>query len=174
MVHDSFLQIDGVKGESTDSGHKDWIEILSYSHAITQPASATAGSAGGGTIGRCKHDDFVITKYVDLASPKLYELCCSGKHISKVVIELMRASGDSPVKYMAIEMDQVVISKVNPVSAPRNANSDGKASEDLPTESISFNYGIIKWTYTQQKRADGSKGGNVTGGWSLVEGKTAA
>jgi type VI secretion system secreted protein Hcp len=174
MVHDSFLQIDGVKGESTDSAHKDWIEILSYAHAITQPASATAGSAGGGTIGRCKHDDFVITKYVDLASPKLYELCCSGKHISKVVIELMRASGDAPVKYMAIEMDQVVISKVNPVSAARNNGSDGKASEDLPTESIAFNYGVIKWTYTQQKRADGSKGGNVTGGWSLVEGKTAA
>ncbi len=179
MVHDSFLQIDGVKGESTDSAHKDWIEILSYAHAITQPASATAGSAGGGTIGRCKHDDFVITKYVDLASPKLYELCCSGKHISKVVIELMRASGDAPVKYMAIEMDQVVISRVKPVG-PEDAVVEGfvapttKANDDLPIESISFNYGIIKWTYTQQKRTDGSKGGNVTGGWSLVENKTAA
>ena len=165
MASDSYLQIDSVKGECLDSAHKDWIEILSYAHTISQPASATANSAGGGTSGRCKHEDFVITKYVDLASPKLYELCCSGKHLKKVTIELMRASGDAPVKYMAIEMDQVVISKVSPGAV---------GSDDLPIESISFNYGIIKWTYTQQKRTDGSKGGNVTGGWSLVENKTAA
>jgi type VI secretion system secreted protein Hcp len=165
MASDSYLQIDGLKGESTDTAHKDWIEILSWSHVISQPSSATANSAGGGTSGRCKHEDFVITKYVDLASPKLYEMCSSGKHISKVIVELMRASGGAPVKYLAIEMDQVVISKVAP------GHIDGN---DLPVESVSFNYGIIKWTYTQQKRADGSKGGNVTGGWSLVENKTAA
>lgn len=165
MASDSYLQIDGLKGESIDSAHKDWIEILSFSHGISQPASATATSAGGGTSGRSKHEDFVITKYVDLASPKLYEMCSSGKHISKVTIELMRASGGSPVKYLAIEMDQVVISSVT---------ASGNHGSDLPTESVSFNYGVIKWTYTQQKRADGSKGGNVTGGWSLVENKTAA
>ena len=164
MTTDSYVQIDGLKGESNDNAHKDWIEIISYSHGISQPASATANSAGGGTSARCKHEDFVITKHVDLASPKLYELCSSGKHISKVTVELMRASGGSPVKYMAIEMDQVVISKVAPTT-----NGD-----DFPTEEVHFNYGVIKWTYTQQKRADGSKGGNVTGGWSLVEKKTAA
>lgn len=164
MASDSYLQIDGIKGESTDSKHKDWIEILSWSHAISQPASATANSTGG-TVGRCKHEDFVITKYIDLASPKLYETCCSGKHVKKVVIELMRASGGSPVKYMAIEMDQVVISKVAP---------GGGGNDDLPTETISFNYGIIKWTYTQQKRDGGDQGGNVAAGWNSVENKVAA
>jgi len=164
MASDSYLLIDGLKGESTDSEHKDAIEILSFSHSISQPASATANSAGGGTSGRCKHEDFVITKYLDLASPKLYEMCSSGKHISKVTIELMRASGGARVKYMAIEMDQVVISQV----------SCGAGGGDLPIETVSFNYGIIKWTYIQQKRADGSKGGSVAGGWSLVENKAAA
>jgi hypothetical protein len=27
---DSFLKLDGIKGETTDKGHKDWIEILSF------------------------------------------------------------------------------------------------------------------------------------------------
>ena len=165
MASDIYLQIDGIKGESTDSEHKDWIEIISFSHAVSQPASATADSAGGGTSGRVKHEDFVITKYVDVASPKLYEFCSSGKHISKVVIELMRASGGSPVKYMDIEMDQVVISKVS-LGMPR--------ADDFPTETVAFNYGVIKWTYTQQKGADGRKGGNVTGGWDLTANKPAA
>jgi hypothetical protein len=28
----SFLKIDGIKGESTDSVHQDWVETLSYNH----------------------------------------------------------------------------------------------------------------------------------------------
>jgi type VI secretion system secreted protein Hcp len=161
---DNYMQIDGLKGESTDSEHKDWIELLSFSHSISQPASATAASAGGGTTSRCQHGDYLITKYVDLSSPKLYELCSSGKHIKDVTIEMMRASGDKRVKYMVVKMEQVVISQVSPAGG----------GADFPTESISFNYGTIKWTYTQQKRTDGSQGGNTAAGWSLVENKTAA
>jgi type VI secretion system secreted protein Hcp len=138
MTTDSYLQIDGLKGESTDSGHKDWIEILSYSHSITMPESTAATSAGGGTVGRSEHGDFVITKYIDLSSPKLYEMCSSGKHIKKVTIELMRASGDAPVKYIVIEMDQAVIAKL--ISAKQTVGSP-------PIETVSFHYGVIKWTY---------------------------
>lgn len=165
MASDYYLQVDGIKGESTDSEHADWIEITGYSHAISQPTSATAASAGGATSGRSKHEDFVITKFVDLASPKLYETCCSGKHLGKVTLELMRASGGSRVKYMAVEMTEATISHVSPGT---------NHGADLPTETVAFNYGTIKWTYTQQKRKDGSKGGNVTGGWSLVENKVQA
>jgi type VI secretion system secreted protein Hcp len=160
---DIYMQIDGLKGESTDSEHKDWIELLSFNHSISQPASATAASAGGGTTARSQHSDYSITKYVDLASPKLYEMCSSGKHIKDITIEMLRASGDKRVKYMVVKMEQVVISHVAPVGGA-----------DFPTESISFNYGTIKWTYTQQKRTDGSGGGNAAGGWSLVENKVAA
>jgi type VI secretion system secreted protein Hcp len=39
---------------------------------------------------------------------------------------------------------------------------------------VSFNFGKIKWTYTQQKRSDGSGGGNVTGGWDLQANKIAS
>jgi type VI secretion system secreted protein Hcp len=34
-------------------------------------------------------------------------------------------------------------------------------------EEISLNFGKIKITYTMQKRADGSGGGNVEAGWDL-------
>jgi type VI protein secretion system component Hcp len=34
---DAFLKIDGVKGESLDDKHKNWIEVLSTSHSISQP-----------------------------------------------------------------------------------------------------------------------------------------
>ena len=160
---DIYMQIDGVKGESTDTDHKDWIELLSFNHAITQPASATAASAGGGTTARSQHSDFSISKFVDLASPLLYQLCSNGKHVKSVNIEMMRASGDKRVKYMVVAMTEVVISHVAP-----------SGGSDFPSEAVSFNYGTIKWTYTQQKRADGTPGGNTTGGWDLTQNKVAA
>lgn len=163
MAFDTFLKIDGVPGESTDDKHKDWIEVLSFNHGMSQPVSATASSTGGATAERTEHQDFSIVKHLDKASPKLYELCSSGKHIAKVNIEMCRAGGDK-LKYMEVNMEQVIISNVAP-------GGSTKGPDSFPTESVSFNYGKIKWTYTQQKRADGSGGGNVTGGWDLTANK---
>jgi len=166
MAFDAFLQIDGVPGESIDDAHKDWIEVLSFGHGIEQPASATASSVGGGSTERVTHEDFVVTKHLDKASPKLYELSSSGKHIAKVTLQVCRAGG-SKLQYLEVGMEQVIISRVAPTADRANEDS-------FPVESVSFNYGKIKWTYTQQKRADGTGGGNVTGGWDLTANKVYA
>jgi len=160
---DIYVKIEGIPGEATDADHKDWIEAISFNHSITQPASATASSAGGGTTARAEHQDYTITKYVDKASPLLYQYCSSGKHIDKVTIDMMRASGDSRVKYMEVVMEQVIISHVSP-----------GAGSEFPVEGVSFNYADIKWTYSQQKRKDGSAAGQTKGGWSLAEHKVKA
>lgn len=165
MAFDAFLKIDGIPGESTDDKHADWIEIISFNHGVHQPASATASSAGGGTTERCEHQDFTVAKYIDKASPKVYEYCSSGKHLKEVTLEFCRAGGDK-TKYLEIKLEEVIISNVSP--------GGSKGDDSFPMESVSFNYGKIKWTYTQQKRADGSGGGNVTGGWDLTKNKVNA
>lgn len=160
---DMYLKIDDVPGESTDSDHTDWIEINSFEHEITQPISATASTAGGATTSRCVHEDFKITKFIDKASPKLYEFCCSGKHIKNVKLELFRAGGDKRVKYLEIALKDVVVSRVSP--------SGGK---DFPTETIGLTYSEVTWKYSQQKRADGTQAGQVAGGWSLAKNAAVA
>jgi len=159
---DTFLQLDGVPGESLDDKHKDWIELLSFSHHMDQPVSSTKGSAGGAATGRTVHGDFVIHKFVDKSSPKLYEAICSGKHFKKAKIEVCRAGG-SQLKYYEVTLEEVLISNV----------SISKTGEDggVPTESVSLNYGKIEWVYTLQKRADGSGGGNVSAKFDLTAGK---
>lgn len=47
MAIDVYLQIDGIKGESQDDKHKDWIEVTGVHWGIFQPRSATASTAGG-------------------------------------------------------------------------------------------------------------------------------
>ena len=164
MAFDAFLKIDGIPGESSDAKHSEWIEITSFSHSMDQPASATASSAGGATAERVNHSTFNFTHLLDKASPKLYEAVCTGKHIKSITLELCRSGGDK-MKYMEIKLEQVLVSSIAPT---------GSADTDFPRETVKLSYGKIKWTYTQQKRADGAGGGNVSAGWDLTANKVAA
>ncbi len=156
MPADAFLKIDGIKGESTDDKHKEWIEILSYSWGCSQQASASASTSGGGTTQRVDFADFNIVKTLDSATPLLFKACAKGDHIKEVILELCRAGGDK-LKFMEYKMADVIISNV----------SVGGSGGGDSTESVSFNYGKIEQTYTKQKREDGTGGGNVPAGWDL-------
>lgn len=189
MPHDGFLNVAGIPGESTDDKHAAWIELLYYSHGATQPSSATASSAGGGSTERVTHHPFVIRKEIDKASPLLMQACASGKHLATVTMQVNRAGGDK-LQYYEVKMEQVVVSSVDveltdsidwsgsggsgdspTESKVSMAAAQGSTIGSFPIETVTFDYGKIKWTYTQQKRADGSGGGNVTGGWDLTANK---
>ncbi|WP_373500435.1 Hcp family type VI secretion system effector [Desulfococcus sp.] len=161
MPADVFLKIDGIKGESTDDKHKEWIEILSFSWGCNQQASASASTSGGGSTQRVDFADFNIVKTMDSASPLLFKACAKGDHIKEVILELCRAAGDEKLKFMEYKMADVIIS---------NVSVGGSGSGDS-TESVSFNYGKIEQTYTKQKREDGTAGGNVPAGWDLKANK---
>jgi type VI secretion system secreted protein Hcp len=171
----SFIQIDGIPGESLDSNHKDWIEVLEVGHEILQPVSSTKSSAGGASTGRTQHGDFVFKKQVDKASAKLNEAVSNGKHLSTATLQMSRAGGSSAVTFYEIKLEQVMISKVQ-LQHHSNGNSGGTsnstAEPEFPTEIVHLNYGKITWTYTQQKRTDGSGGGNVTAKADLTAGTT--
>ena len=160
MAFDAFMKIADAPGECTDDKHKEWVEITSYTHTIHQPASATASSAGGAAAERVEHGTLDVTHFMDKASPKLFEFCCTGKHVKEVTLELCRAGGDK-FKYMEIKLEAVIVSRITV-----NASSGG--GTNFPTETLSFSYGKITETYFQQKRADGSGGGQVQAGWDLM------
>jgi type VI secretion system secreted protein Hcp len=162
MAFDAFLKIEGIPGESTDDAHKDWIELKSFNHGVLQPVSRTASSSGGATTERADFTAFNITKEIDLASPKLFEASFTGKHIREITVEIRRAGGDQQ-KYLEIKMEQVLISYFN---------QGGSDASGFPVEEVNFAPGKIKMTYIQQKRGDGTPGGNVAAGWDLTTNKT--
>jgi type VI secretion system secreted protein Hcp len=163
MAIDVYLQIDGIKGESADDKHKDWIECKSVIWGVTQPKSATASTGGGHTAERCEHTEILITKLADLATPILLQTCSSGKTIPKAKLEFMRADGQGErVKYFEIEMENVLIGGINP----------SVAQGDFLSENVGLKFSKIKWRYTQQK-VSGGAGGNTSGGWDLATNKVA-
>ena len=62
---------------------------------------------------------------------------------------------------MNYKMTNVIVSSVS--------TSGGGGGE--PVETVTFNYGKIEWTYTPQKRADGSAGAKQVAGWDLQTNK---
>lgn len=156
-MFDAYLQIEGVPGECTAAGFEGQIEIQSYSHGVSQSAAVSASTAGGATTGRCNHQDLTITKELDKATTILAQKCSDGTHIPSITLTLTRAGGGEPIPYMEYKLTKCIVSSV----------SIGGGTGSFPTESVSFNYGKIEWTYTQQKRDDGSGGGKTTGSWNL-------
>jgi type VI secretion system secreted protein Hcp len=150
-----YLNIDGIPGDSTPGTHGS-IQVLSYSHSVTQPVVKLA-SVGGGASGESIHGDFTITKNLDSSSPLIVAKCSRGDTVKSVVLTLVRAGGEG-VPYMVFTLENVIITNVSP---------SGASSEDWPTESVSFNYERIMWEFTTQKRADGTGGGKTTGSWSV-------
>lgn len=158
MAFDAFVKVAGIPGESTDAKHKECIEILSYSHGLSQSVSAASGT-GGRTAQRVDIQDFSIVKTLDKASPLLALHCCNGQHIPKVEVMLCLASGDKH-PYMKYTMENVVVSGVRPGGSTQGGDSK-------PLEEVTFNFGKIKWEYTPIDDS-GKPGGAVVGGWDLT------
>ncbi|NQT85755.1 type VI secretion system tube protein Hcp [bacterium] len=163
MAFDCFLKIDGVPGECTDDKHKDWIEVLSFSHGVSQPASGSSSSGGGRSAERCDHQDLSIVTTLGKASPKLALFCCNGTHIASVKMELCRATGDKQ-KYMGFDLSDVIVASYRPGGA-------AEGGEALPLEEVSFNYGKIEWIYTETDHKTGKPKGDVKAHWDLITNK---
>ncbi len=157
MASNMFLELDGIKGESTDKDYKDHIEVLTFGWGVAQKASGTASSSGGGTVARANFHELSVTKEVDSSSPQLYRAAWSGTHIPKAVLKLNKDVGGKRVKYMEYKMENIVISSIN--------TKGGQNS--LPTESITLNYGKISITYLMQSRKGGTAAGAIPAGYDL-------
>jgi len=162
MAFNAFANFGDIKGECTDKDHKDWVMITSYKQSVTQPPSVTQKTAGGRSAEAATFSEFSITKLMDAATPKLFEAACKGTHLKEVDIELLRAGGDSPVKYMVIKLKEVLISGVI-------HDADPKGDSQFPSETINMTYGAIEYTYTKQK-PDGTASGNVAAKWNVAQG----
>jgi type VI secretion system secreted protein Hcp len=162
MPFAGFLKIDGIEGESTDSKHKGQIEVLSYSHHISQAGGAASSRTGGVTGSRVDLGDFSITKVVDKSTPNLFKYCANGKHIPSVVLEVTSANEQAHT-YMKYTLSDVVIASVR-------GGGSGNSEGERPLEEVSFRFSKIEWQYTPFDNK-GTPGGPVNASWDAATNK---
>jgi len=170
---DYFIKIDGVPGESTDSKHKDEIEVLTYDFDLKHGDAGSASTGGARHADRISHSAFSFTKVIDKATPKLLEKCFAGTHIPKAVFTAHRATEEKQ-KYLQIDFTDVVITRweIPQISAEeRSATSEHGGGVMLQEEHVELNYGSIRYTYTYTAHGTGKASGDVSAGWDLIMNK---
>ena len=140
-----YLKVDGVDGDSLDKSHSHWINVLGYNHKIGMPDSSGNGNA--------VHGDFVISKNLDTATPKLNLLASSGKQITNIVLEMANSSGQVIMIYT---LKNVILTSTSIVGS----------AGSRPVEQVSFKYQSITWKYMPIK-PDGSKDGAIETMWTV-------
>jgi len=141
-----FFKASGVEGSSTDAGHENWIEVLSFSWGVGRGSAQDLQAA---------FSDFVIYKMFDKSSPKLAKACCDAQLLNNATLETVKGS----VVVMKIVLVEVIVSSMRQGSfiTPNDA---------LPSESISFNFQKIRWEYTPLD-ADGNPLATIVAGWDV-------
>lgn len=145
-----------IKGETQIKGYKDNIEILSFAHGVSQQITNDQSNTKR-TSGKPNHRDFTVTKYVDLSSCKLIDFCNQAKPIPKLKFTICQNSGGSVEKIFEYEMTDALVSSIS-----TGGGGGGKA-----TESVTFNYTKMSWTYHVQK-SDVAEAGSAAATWNLA------
>jgi type VI secretion system secreted protein Hcp len=188
---DYFLKIDGVRGESTDSKHKDEIEIDSFSWGVSQAGTFAFG--GGAGAGKVSFKDFHFTTRVNRSSPTLMLKCANGQHIKQAVLTARKSSSEGGgEEFLKVTLSDVLVSSYQNAgtATPRsNDNPPGDveilsnalvlATDDagLPGDSVSLRYAALKFVEGPQTHIDVRPAATgvfafdtATGDWTLTEG----
>ncbi len=167
----AYLKIDNIPGESTDSEHKNWIELQGFDMAGMQQQAGNSVSQGGAlSAGRSEIKPFKVHKLVDKASPKIVEACLKGTHIGSVTLSVCRQTGASggPTEFYKYQISQAMVVGFDQVGHAADAEGDG--GTPMPIEEVSFVGVQHKWTYTETD-VKGQKKGNTEAQYDLATNK---
>lgn len=147
----TYVQITGILGESIDASHVDWIDAF----GIDESYAFTGGTR---TI-----EDVAILKGTDRATTALYQRLLEGTVLDQVKIEVCRTAAPQECYYL-IELQGA---RVTSASLAGSACIDPSTSCTPPqTESITFAFEQIHWTYTMW--VEGSKQGTYEYCWDTT------
>jgi type VI secretion system secreted protein Hcp len=165
-AHHTFLKFsNGVKGETEDQGHKEEIEVQSFSWGGSNASSSGSGSGHG--TGKVQFQDFHFTKRMDNSTNQLLKFMTDGKHIDTVKLTCRRASGDDKAKGMdfwVMEFKKVYITSI------QTGQSGGGG--ELPYDQVSFSYDEVKNTYKKQE-SGGTAGASPEFSYDVKAAKSA-
>ncbi len=168
MAFDAFVKFypaagssEPIDGESSDSQFKGWFEIKEFSFGIENTLNITSASTGAGA-GKADFKEFTIKKQTDKASPILASTCGKGGHYEKVELKLRKsgAKGGSVSGDVYLSYDFKIV-------AVKSVEWSGSSGDDVPEETVVFEYGALKIGYKPQNK-DGTLGKLVERSWNKV------
>ena len=144
-----------IPGECMLTHYVGQIECLSFSHGVAQQITGDQSNTKR-TSGKPNHQDFTVTKYLDLSSAKLIDYCNQATNIPTLTFTVGQNEAGKVTKTWVYVMTNALVSSI----------SIGGGGGGKPQETVTFNYTAITWTYVQQVSAV-SDSGNAAATWNL-------
>lgn len=158
MAFDTYMDVDGIPGESTAEGFTQKIEIYSWSWGGSAPATVGPGTTGI-SASRPSISSFNVMKKTDIASSKMFNSMCLGAHITKITVSMRKQTGAAGQQAFLIYIFEECM-----VESIQWSGSSG--GDDTPTESVSFAFAKVTVEYKPQN-ADGSLGTGTPVVWDI-------
>lgn len=131
---DMFVKMEGVEGESTDTEHQGWIEILNYNYHEATPFEKNRKIIKKKTCPELSEISFV--KKVDSSSNDLMALANKGNTFPKVQLDLIKSS--TREKFGEYTMLDVKITSYT---------FSGTTEDTIPIETITITYAKLEMMY---------------------------
>ena len=138
-----------IPGESTVVGYENKVDATGIQHDILFTVTWDGQTRSRGS--ESEHGSIVLTRNVDIASPKLYRACSNGNILNQtsnatVKIVIFKEGAE----YLVISLRDVIVTRVE----NETVKTDDK--EEKLVEHVSLNYTAIHWNR-----------GSVQGAWDL-------
>lgn len=159
----AFMKLGDIKGEATDTDHKDWIIIDSMSSPIFRSVPQGAKDQQR-TKGETSLGDISVTRQLDKSSTKLQEACANGTFFKEVEVHFCTTVKNKQEPYLTYKLSDVIVSSYSVF-----ANSSGSP---LPSESVTMGYTKAEWNYIVVDPKTGDKKGNVPAKYNPAEGRS--
>ena len=143
-----------IPGESTVTGYENKVDATGIQHDILFSVSWDGQTRSRGS--ESEHGSVVLTRNVDIASPKLYRACSNGNILNQtsnatVKIVIFKEGAE----YLVISLRDVIVTQVeNETVTIVDPKTNSK--EERLVERVSLNYTAIHWNR-----------GSVQGAWDL-------
>ena len=155
---DYFLKIEGVQGESKDSGgHKDEMQIDKWGWNIKQPRDAASGKG----TGRATAGDLQLTMKTNTATPVILNALAQNQEFTTAKLVCRKAGGSqqNPLEFFTITLRKARVSTYE---------VGGGQGSIVPVDQFSLNFTKIEIEFVPQK-AQGLGGSRTMFGWSPAD-----
>ena len=153
------LNYEGIKGETSDKNHKDWIDVASWTWGTKRTITSNTSTRGDRESSNAVISDLQITKYMDSSSLKLFiESCCgTGKEVKLRLTKT--GTGEGSDVYMEYILKNSLISQYDV----------GGDEDDIkrPLETITISFTEIEVKYTPYDE-DGNTMAPLAGGFDTA------
>lgn len=133
-------------------------EIEDFSFDIEQTLNIGSQSTGAGA-GKVTFNPFSITRKIDVSSPTLFSMACSGTPFEEVALGLRKSSGGTTTGriYLVFRFKLVAVKTIS-----------WSYDDESPKETVTFEYGGLQVHYSQQE-PNGKMKAQISGGWNRVK-----